>query len=148
MSCSPLQCCWQFSTWHGCLDLSAPAFNHTSQDVKKERILQKVGRALSASVAQGHKVGKCRSPVCTAPSQRAGWPPQAPQRHLASSKIWLSGVSMLHRQQPKGLLLPRLCRATWQQAEIPESGLSQGLHSLQGWCGYRSPALTLLQALT
>lgn len=81
------------------------------------------------------------------PSAESCLVPSAPQGHLAASKVWLGDFSTLHSQQLKGPLLPRLHRATWQQVEIPETCLSQGLQSPRDQWGCRSPAPALLVSL-
>lgn len=78
----------------------------------------------------GAQDGEVRKPCAYAPSLGAIWFPQPSTGHLAASKVWLGSVSTLHRQQLRGLWLPRLHRATWQQVEIAETCLSQGLHSV------------------
>lgn len=59
--------------------LPAPAFNHINHDLKRQKILQKVGRTLSLSAAQGHKTGMRGSPVCSPPAWRHSCSPQPPQ---------------------------------------------------------------------
>lgn len=71
--------------------------------------------------------------MCTLPALGAVWFLQPLPGHLAARKVWLSSVSTLHRQQLRGLWLPKLRTATWQQVEIPETCLSQELHSPRGW---------------
>lgn len=59
--------------------MSAPAFSHISQDLKRQKILQKVGRALSLSAAQGHKAGMRGSLVCSPPAWRGSCSHQLPR---------------------------------------------------------------------